>query len=329
MPSSSSSSVVVKVVENANAPARRRALARAAAETRRRREEFSKNAERWAREEKERVKRRARERKEENEKKTERFLPGRRRRRRRRRIKQTREEAVGVGGRKSACGEVGFVDDNEEENEEEEEEEEEFLVFPRHSEPNVRYAKEEEQEEKTENRRNSESISWWCSFTLDTTEREKRVKAIEKLRERRRGISSSVKAQKKKIKKKMEHVSAQKEEEGEQEERPIASAFSPRQNLKTKRFRRKQEVSESKDLAGQEAKLLASIARLDEVVKRNEIHSIFGKQIKSREKEEKARSSPEEHALMRSIARLNLKLELTNETIQIHDEKIFRELLQI
>ena len=320
---SSSSSVVVKVVENANAPARRRALARSAAETRRRREEFSKNAERWAREEKERVKRRARERKEENEKKTERVLPGRRRRRRR--MKQTREEAVGVGGRKSACGEVGFVDDNEEENEEEEEEEEEFLVFPRHSEPNVRYAKEEEQEEKTENRRNSESISWWCSFTLDATEREKRVKAIEKLRERRRGISSSVKAQKKK----MEHVSVQKEEEEEQEESPIASAFSPRQNLKTKRFRRKQEVSESKDFAGQEAKLLASIARLDEVVKRNEIHGIFGKQIETREKEEKARSLPEEHALMRSIARLNLKLELTNETIQIHDEKIFRELLQI
>ena len=315
---SSSSSVVVKVVENANAPARRRALARSAAETRRRREEFSKNAERWAREEKERVKRRVRERKEENERKTERFLPGRRRR-----IKQTREEAVGFGGRKSACGEVGFVDDNEEENEEEEEEE--FLVFPRHSEPNVRYAKEEEQEEKTENRRNSESISWWCSFTLDATEREKRVKAIEKLRERRRGISSSVKAQKKK----MEHVSVQKEEEEEQEESPIASAFSPRQNLKTKRFRRKQEVSESKDFAGQEAKLLASIARLDEVVKRNEIHGIFGKQIETREKEEKARSLPEEHALMRSIARLNLKLELTNETIQIHDEKIFRELLQI
>lgn len=324
--SSSSSSVVVKVVENANAPARRRALARSAAETRRRREEFSKNAERWAREEKERVKRRARERKEEIEKKTERFLPGRRRRRR---IKRTREEAVGVGGRKSAYGEVGFVDDDEEVNEEEEEEEEEFLVFPRHSEPNVRYAKEEEQEEKTENRRNSESISWWCSFTLDATEREKRVKAIEKLRERRRGISSSVKAQKKKIEKKMEHVSVQKEEEEEQEESPIASAFSPRQNLKTKRFRRKQEVSESKDFAGQEAKLLASIARLDEVVKRNEIHSIFGKQIKAREKEEETRSSPEEHALMRSIARLNLKLELTNETIQIHDEKIFRELLQI
>jgi len=311
--SSSSSSSPSGVAE------RRRALARSAAETRRRREEFSKNAERWAREEKERVKRRVRERKEENERKTERFLPGRRRRR----IKQTREEAVGFGGRKSACGEVGFVDDNEEENEEEEEEE--FLVFPRHSEPNVRYAKEEEQEEKTENRRNSESISWWCSFTLDATEREKRVKAIEKLRERRRGISSSVKAQKKK----MEHVSVQKEEEEEQEESPIASAFSPRQNLKTKRFRRKQEVSESKDFAGQEAKLLASIARLDEVVKRNEIHSIFGKQIKAREKEEETRSSPEEHALMRSIARLNLKLELTNETIQIHDEKIFRELLQI
>jgi hypothetical protein len=96
----------------------------------------------------------------------------------------------------------------------------------------------------------------------------------------------------------------------------------------------KQEVSESKDFAGQEAKLLASIARLDEVVKRtNEINGgAFAKENELRKKEEEAkRAQPpqEEHALMRSIARLNLKLELTHETIQIHDEKLFRELLQI
>lgn len=95
----------------------------------------------------------------------------------------------------------------------------------------------------------------------------------------------------------------------------------------------KQEVSESKDFAGQEAKLLASIARLDEVVKRtNEINGgAFAKENELRKKEEAKRAQPpqEEHALMRSIARLNLKLELTHETIQIHDEKLFRELLQI
>ena len=95
----------------------------------------------------------------------------------------------------------------------------------------------------------------------------------------------------------------------------------------------KQEVSESKDFAGQEAKLLASIARLDEVVKRtNEINGAFAKENELRKKEtEPKRAQPpqEEHALMRSIARLNLKLELTHETIQIHDEKLFRELLQI
>lgn len=96
----------------------------------------------------------------------------------------------------------------------------------------------------------------------------------------------------------------------------------------------KQEVSESKDFAGQEAKLLASIARLNEVVKRtNEINGgAFAKENELRKKEEepkRAQPPQEEHALMRSIARLNLKLELTHETIQIHDEKLFRELLQI
>lgn len=123
-------------------------------------------------------------------------------------------------------------------------------------------------------------------------------------------------------------------EEEEEEEKPIVCASSPRQNLKSKRFRMKQEVSESKDFAGQEAKLLASIARLDEVVKRtNEINGgAFAKENELRRKEEepkRAQPPQEEHALMRSIARLNLKLELTHETIQIHDEKLFRELLQI
>ena len=120
----------------------------------------------------------------------------------------------------------------------------------------------------------------------------------------------------------------------EEEEKPIVCASSPRQNLKSKRFRMKQEVSESKGFAGQEAKLLASIARLDEVVKRtNEINGgAFAKENELRRKEEepkRAQPPQEEHALMRSIARLNLKLELTHETIQIHDEKLFRELLQI
>ncbi|CAL6286697.1 unnamed protein product [Bathycoccus prasinos] len=126
----------------------------------------------------------------------------------------------------------------------------------------------------------------------------------------------------------------EREEEEEEEEKPIVCASSPRQNLKSKRFRMKQEVSESKDFAGQEAKLLASIARLDEVVKRtNEINGgAFAKENELRKKEtEPKRAQPpqEEHALMRSIARLNLKLELTHETIQIHDKKLFRELLQI
>ena len=181
------------------------------------------------------------------------------------------------------------------------------------------------------------SISWWCTFTTNDTEREKREKAIEKLRERRRGILSSVKAEKKnEKKKKKKHIFVQNKEgkEEEEEEKPIVCASSPRQNLKSKRFRMKQEVSESKDFAGQEAKLLASIARLDEVVKRtNEINGgAFAKENELRKKEEepkRAQPPQEEHALMRSIARLNLKLELTHETIQIHDEKLFRELLQI
>ena len=185
-------------------------------------------------------------------------------------------------------------------------------------------------------KRNSVSISWWCTFTTNDTEREKREKAIEKLRERRRGIFSSVKAEKKNEKKK-KHIFVQNKEgkeEEEEEEKPIVCASSPRQNLKSKRFRMKQEVSESKDFAGQEAKLLASIARLDEVVKRtNEINGgAFAKENELRRKEEepkRAQPPQEEHALMRSIARLNLKLELTHETIQIHDEKLFRELLQI
>ena len=246
-------------------------------------------------------------------------------------------------GRKSAC-EVNFLNAEGEEKEgEDEEEEEDFgLVVPRHSEPNVRYAREEEQEEEEEmktdeQKRNSVSISWWCTFTTNDTEREKREKAIEKLRERRRGILSSVKAEKKNEKKKRKHIFVQNKEskkEEEEEEKPIVCASSPRQNLKSKRFRMKQEVSESKDFAGQEAKLLASIARLDEVVKRtNEINGgAFAKENELRKKEEepkRAQPPQEEHALMRSIARLNLKLELTHETIQIHDEKLFRELLQI
>ena len=91
----------------------------------------------------------------------------------------------------------------------------------------------------------------------------------------------------------------------------------------------KQEVSESKDFAGQEAKLLASIARLDEVVKRNDINSMFAKEVEKREEETKTVTPKQENALLRSAARLNLELGLTNETIQIHDEKFFRELLQI
>ena len=91
----------------------------------------------------------------------------------------------------------------------------------------------------------------------------------------------------------------------------------------------KQEVSESKDFAGQEAKLLASIARLDEVVKRNDINSMFAKEIEKREEETKTVTPKQENALKPSAARLNLELGLTNETIQIHDEKFFRELLQI
>ena len=245
-------------------------------------------------------------------------------------------------GRKSAC-EANFLNAEGEEKEgEDEEEEEDFgLVVPRHSEPNVRYAREEEEEEEEkktdEQKRNSVSISWWCTFTTNDTEREKREKAIEKLRERRRGILSSVKAEKKNEKKKKKHIFVQNKEgkeEEEEEEKPIVCASSPRQNLKSKRFRMKQEVSESKDFAGQEAKLLASIARLDEVVKRtNEINGgAFAKENELRRKEEepkRAQPPQEEHALMRSIARLNLKLELTHETIQIHDEKLFRELLQI
>ncbi|CAL6286384.1 unnamed protein product [Bathycoccus prasinos] len=253
-----------------------------------------------------------------------------------------------MDGRKSAC-EVNFLNAAGEEKEgEEEEEEEDFgLVVPRHSEPNVRYAREEEEEEEEkktyEQKRNSVSISWWCTFTTNDTEREKREKAIETLRERRRGILSSVKAEKKneKKKKKKKHIfvrnkegKEEEEEEEEEEEKPIVCASSPRQNLKSKRFRMKQEVSESKDFAGQEAKLLASIARLDEVVKRtNEINGgAFAKENELRKKEEepkRAQPPQDEHALMRSIARLNLKLELTHETIQIHDEKLFRELLQI
>ena len=312
----------------------RRALVRAAAETRRRREEFATNSQRWAREEKERVARKAKERREENARKTERFLPGRRRRR--------RSETV-WSGRKSA-----HVDLNVEEEEEEEEEdnnkgeeiEQPLLVLPRHSEPNVLYAKEEGEEgEETETKKttvSSKSISWWCSFTMpEDTEKEKRVKAIEKLRERRRGMSSSSKAEKKETKKessfvqKEEEMMEEEDEDEEEEEKPIVSISSPRQNLKSKRFRMKQEVSESKDFAGQEAKLLASIARLDEVVKRNDINSMFAKEIEKREEETKTVTPKQENALKPSAARLNLELGLTNETIQIHDEKFFRELLQI
>ena len=307
----------------------RRALVRAAAETRRRREEFATNSQRWAREEKERVARKAKERREENARKTERFLPGRRR------------ETV-WSGRKSA-----HVDLNVEEEEEEEEEdnnnkgeeiEQPLLVLPRHSEPNVLYAKEEGEETETKKTTvSSKSISWWCSFTMpEDTEKEKRVKAIEKLRERRRGMSSSSKAEKKETKKESSFVQKEEEmmeeedeDEEEEEEKPIVSISSPRQNLKSKRFRMKQEVSESKDFAGQEAKLLASIARLDEVVKRNDINSMFAKEIEKREEETKTVTPKQENALKPSAARLNLELGLTNETIQIHDEKFFRELLQI
>ncbi len=246
-------------------------------------------------------------------------------------------------GRKSA-----HVDLNVEEEEEEEEEdnnkgeeiEQPLLVLPRHSEPNVLYAKEEGEEgEETETKKttvSSESISWWCSFTMpEDTENEKRVKAIEKLRERRRGMSSSSKAEKKETKKessfvqKEEEMMEEEEDDDEEEEKPIVSISSPRQNLKSKRFRMKQEVSESKDFAGQEAKLLASIARLDEVVKRNDINSMFAKEIEKREEETKTVTPKQENALKPSAVRLNLELGLTNETIQIHDEKFFRELLQI
>ena len=306
---------------------RRRALVRAAAETRRRREEFATNSQRWAREEKERVARKAKERREENARKTERFLPGRRR------------ETV-WSGRKSAHVDLNVEEEEEEEDDDdnkEEEIEQPLLVLPRHSEPNVLYAKEEGEEgEETETKKtmvSSESISWWCSFTMpEDTEKEKRVKAIEKLRERRRGMSSSSKAEKKETKKESSFVQKEEEmmeEEEEEEEKPVVSISSPRQNLKSKRFRMKQEVSESKDFAGQEAKLLASIARLDEVVKRNDINSMFAKEIEKREEETKTVTPKQENALLRSAARLNLELGLTNETIQIHDEKFFRELLQI
>ena len=306
----------------------RRALVRAAAETRRRREEFATNSQRWAREEKERVARKAKERREENARKTERFLPGRRR------------ETV-WSGRKSAHVDLNVEEEEEEEEDNKEEEiEQPLLVLPRHSEPNVLYAKEEGEEgEETETKKttvSSESISWWCSFTMpEDTENEKRVKAIEKLRERRRGMSSSSKAEKKETKKessfvqKEEEMMEEEEDDDEEEEKPIVSISSPRQNLKSKRFRMKQEVSESKDFAGQEAKLLASIARLDEVVKRNDINSMFAKEIEKREEETKTVTPKKENALLRSAARLNLELGLTNETIQIHDEKFFRELLQI
>ena len=276
--------------------------------------------------------RKAKERREENARKTERFLPGRRRRR--------RSETV-WSERKSA-----HVDLNVEEEEEEEEDnnkgeeiEQPLLVLPRHSEPNVLYAKEEGEETETKKTTvSSKSISWWCSFTMpEDTEKEKRVKAIEKLRERRRGMSSSSKAEKKETKKESSFVQKEEEmmeeededEEEEEEEKPIVSISSPRQNLKSKRFRMKQEVSESKDFAGQEAKLLASIARLDEVVKRNDINSMFAKEIEKREEETKTVTPKQENALKPSAARLNLELGLTNETIQIHDEKFFRELLQI
>jgi len=234
------------------------------------------------------------------------------------------------------------VDLNVEEEEEEEEEdnnkgeeiEQPLLVLPRHSEPNVLYAKEEGEEgEETETKKttvSSKSISWWCSFTMpEDTEKEKRVKAIEKLRERRRGMSSSSKAEKKETKKESSFVQKEEEMMEEEEEKPIVSISSPRQNLKSKRFRMKQEVSESKDFAGQEAKLLASIARLDEVVKRNDINSMFAKEIEKREEETKTVTPKQENALKPSAARLNLELGLTNETIQIHDEKFFRELLLI
>ena len=311
----------------------RRALVRAAAETRRRREEFATNSQRWAREEKERVARKAKERREENARKTERFLPGRRRRRR-------RSETV-WSGRKSAHVDLNVEEEEEEDNNNKGEEiEQPLLVLPRHSEPNVLYAKEEGEEgEETETKKttvSSESISWWCSFTMpEDTENEKRVKAIEKLRERRRGMSSSSKAEKKETKKessfvqKEEEMMEEEEDDDEEEEKPIVSISSPRQNLKSKRFRMKQEVSESKDFAGQEAKLLASIARLDEVVKRNDINSMFAKEIEKREEETKTVTPKQENALKPSAVRLNLELGLTNETIQIHDEKFFRELLQI
>ena len=248
-------------------------------------------------------------------------------------------------GRKSAHVDLNVEEEEEKEEEEEdnnkgEEIEQPLLVLPRHSEPNVLYAKEEGEEgEETETKKttvSSESISWWCSFTMpEDTENEKRVKAIEKLRERRRGMSSSSKAEKKETKKessfvqKEEEMMEEEEDDEEEEEKPIVSISSPRQNLKSKRFRMKQEVSESKDFAGQEAKLLASIARLDEVVKRNDINSMFAKEIEKREEETKTVTPKQENALKPSAVRLNLELGLTNETIQIHDEKFFRELLQI
>ena len=228
-------------------------------------------------------------------------------------------------------------EEEEEEDNKEEEIEQPLLVLPRHSEPNVLYAKEEGEEgEETETKKttvSSKSISWWCSFTMpEDTEKEQRVEAIEMLRERRRGMSSSSKAGKRETKKESSFVQKEEEmmeEEEEEEEKPVVSISSPRQNLKSKRFRMKQEVSESKDFAGQEAKLLASIARLDEVVKRNDINSMFAKEIEKREEETKTVTPKQENALLRSAARLNFELGLTNETIQIHDEKFFCKLLQI
>jgi len=346
----------------------KRNLARSAAETRRRRLEFESNSLKWVREETVRIEREIERRKRERSDDCERFLRGRRSRSSfyfARSVAALDTDATTANARKSMSAVTFAVESDDREHVRFDDADDEVIVrVPRHSEPDVRFLEPEERtstdvqtREDHESPTTMTSISWWNNTSNDEeepTEGEKRQSAIRKLRERSR--TSLVKHSKTTTTTTNSPSSTpvnEEEVEREQllekddanEEQPKISATSPRQNLQSKRFRLKQEVSESKDFAGQEAKLLASIARLDEVVKRNDLsnHLLLQQQastnknknnrLKQKQEvvtvidlEEEAKRA-QENALMRSIARLDLKLELTNDAIQIFNVEKFHELL--
>ena len=108
------------------------------------------------------------------------------------------------------------------------------------------------------------------------------------------GILSSVKAEKKnEKKKKKKHIFVQNKEgkEEEEEEKTNRMRVFSETKFEIQAVSNETGSFESKDFAGQEAKLLASIARLDEVVKRtNEINGgAFAKENELRKERRRAK----------------------------------------